>query len=142
MSRLSHRISGFARQMDTFRAKPDILCGKCKQSETIMIRYLPLLLLALLAACDETAMNTALGIEPEPVVYSPEVIAALPPGVPPSVTFLGPDGCYAVGIEVTVPQQGYPLRDANGQPVCDPAAMAAATLAVPPHTTVEIIPAS
>ena len=107
-----------------------------------MIRCLPLLLLPLLAACDEAAMNAAIGIEPGAVVYPPEVIDALPPGVPPSVAFLGPDGCYAVGIEVTVPQQGYPLRDANGQPVCDPAAMAAATLTVPPNTTVEIIPAS
>ena len=107
-----------------------------------MIRVLPLCLLTILAACDEAAMNAATGIEPEVAVYPPEVVAALPPGVPPSVAFLGPDGCYAVGIEVTVPQQGYPLRDANGERVCDPAAMAAATLAAAPDTTVEIVPAS
>lgn len=106
-----------------------------------MIRVLPLVLFALLAACDEATLAQMNG-EPEAPVYPPEVLAALPPGVPPSVAFLGPDGCYAVGIEVTVPQQGYPLRDANGQPVCDPAAMAAATMAVPPGETVEIIPAT
>ena len=105
-----------------------------------MIRVLPLVLLALLAACDEASLAQLNG-EPEVPVYPPEVLAALPPGVPPSVAFLGPDGCYAVGIEVTVPQQGYPLRDANGQPVCDPAAMAAATLAAPPDLPIEIVPA-
>ncbi len=110
-----------------------------------MIRFLPLLLLSLLAACDDAAMNTAMGVEPEAPVYPPEVIAALPAGVPPSVAFLGPDGCYAVGIEVTVPQQGYPLRDASGQPVCDAQAVAAATTAADEAaaqaTPTDVIPA-
>ena len=109
-----------------------------------MTRFLPLLLLPLLAACDDAAMNAALGVEPEAVVYPPEVIAALPPGVPPSVAFLGPDGCYAVGIEVTEPQQGYPLRDAAGQPVCDAAAVAEAAAAAPVEQAIptEVVPAS
>ena len=109
-----------------------------------MIRVLPLFLLPFLAACDEAAMNAAVGIEPGVVVYPPAVLAALPPGVPPSVAFLGPDGCYAVGIEVTVPQQGYPLRDAAGQPVCDAAAVAAAAAAAPVEqaSPPEIVPAS
>ncbi len=106
-----------------------------------MIRYLPLLVLSLLAACDEAAMNAAMGVEPETVVYPPAVLAALPPGVPPSVAFLGPDGCYAVGIEITVPQQGYPLRDAAGQPVCDAAAVAAAAASAPAITSPEVVPA-
>ena len=113
-----------------------------------MIRYLPLLLLPLLAACDDAAMNAAMGGEPEVPVYPPAVIAALPAGVPPSVAFLGPDGCYAVGIEVTEPQQGYPLRDATGQPVCDAEAVAAAAAAAANAAPVEqaiptdIVPAS
>lgn len=108
-----------------------------------MIRFLPLLLLPFLAACDEAAMNAAMRNEPEVVVTPPEVIAALPPGVPPSVAFLGPDGCYAVGIEVTDPQQGYPLRDASGQPVCDAAAVAAAAAApVEQANPTIIVPAS
>ena len=104
-----------------------------------MIRVLPLVLLGLLAGCDEASMARLNG-EPEVPVYPPEVLAALPPGVPPSVAFLGPDGCYAVGIEVTLPQQGYPLRDANGQPVCDAAAVAAAIAAAPPEPTPELAP--
>lgn len=109
-----------------------------------MIRYLPLLLLPLLAACDPAALNSAVGVEPDAPVYPPEVIAALPAGVPPSVAFLGPDGCYAVGIEVTDPQQGYPLRDANGQPVCDAQAVAAAAAAasVAQAIPAEIVPAT
>ncbi len=109
-----------------------------------MIRFLPLLVLPLLAACDPAAMNAAMGVEPEAPVYPAAVIAALPPGVPPSVAFLGPDGCWAVGIEVTDPQQGYPLRDATGQPVCDPAAVAAAALAAAPQQAdpTTIVPAS
>jgi hypothetical protein len=129
--------------MDTFCRGPCVDWVKCNQSETSMFRILPLLLLPLLAACDEAAMNAALGIEPEAPVYPPEVIAALPPGVPPSVAFLGPDGCWAVSIEVTVPQQGYAMRDANGQPVCDAAAVAAAAANAPVEQAVptEIIPA-
>ena len=92
-----------------------------------MIRYLPLILLPFLAACDETAMNATMGVEPEAPVYPAAVLAALPPGVPPSVAFLGPDGCYAVGIELTDPQQGYPLRDVAGLPVCNAEAVAAYT---------------
>ena len=113
-----------------------------------MIRYFTLLLLPVLAACDDTAMNAAMGVEPEAPVYPPAVIAALPTGVPPSVAFLGPDGCYAVGIEVTDPQQGYPLRDATGQPVCDAEAVAAASAraadAAPVEQAIptEIVPAS
>jgi hypothetical protein len=107
-----------------------------------MIRVLPLVLLALLAGCDEATLARLNG-EPEAVVYPPEVLAALPPGVPPSVAFLGPDGCWAVSIEVTVPQQGYAMRDANGQPVCDAAAVAAAAANAPVEQAMptDIVPA-
>jgi hypothetical protein len=106
-----------------------------------MIRVLPLVFLAFLAACDEATLAQLNG-EPQAPVYPPEVLAALPPGVPPAVAFLGPDGCYAVGIEVTVPQQGYPLRDQNGQLVCDAQAVAAAAEALAQATPVEIVPSS
>ncbi len=101
-----------------------------------MIRYLPFLCLALLAACDEAAMaelnaslsGTPAATDPEVPQLPAAVLAALPPGVPPAVVFQDGNGCYAVGIEVTVPQQGYPLRDTRGQPICDgqPAAVAMA----------------
>jgi len=77
---------------------------------------------ALLAGCE---META-GMPPD--TYPPEVLAALPSGVPPGIVFLGADGCYAFAVEVTVPQRGYALRDARGNPICiaQPAAADAA----------------
>jgi len=108
-----------------------------------VIRYTPLLMLALLAACDEAAMaELNASLSGTPVASAPEVpqlpaavLAALPPGVPPAVVFQDSSGCYAVGIEVTVPQQGYPLRDAAGQPICEgqPALVALA----PPAATAQ-----
>jgi hypothetical protein len=61
---------------------------------------------------------------PEPL--PPQVLAALPAGVSPSVVQRNYDGCYLLSVEVTVPPSGYPLTDAAGNPVCDgdPAATA------------------
>lgn len=89
-----------------------------------MIRFAPLLLLALLAACDEAMMadlDTAFSGEPQaPEVpqLPANVLEALPSGVPPTVVFVDSNSCYAVGIEVTEPQQGYPLRGPDGQQIC------------------------
>lgn len=49
---------------------------------------------------------------------SPQVIAALPSGVPAEIVFKSEDGCYAYAIEETDPLVGYPLRDRNGNPIC------------------------
>ena len=62
-------------------------------------------------------------IDPEtqqPVkTYPPEVIAALPPGVPPSIVFKTGEGCYAYSIEQTTPLSGFPLTDRAGNPICE-----------------------
>jgi hypothetical protein len=55
--------------------------------------------------------------EPEPL--PPNVLAALPPGVPPSVVLEDGQGCYLYSIERTDPPSGYPLRDAAGNQVCE-----------------------
>lgn len=90
-----------------------------------MFRKLPVILLPLaLAACDDATL-ASLNIpgitppEPEVPVYPPEVIAALPPGAPPSVVIQNGDGCYLMSIEVTDPPSGFPLVDDNGNPVCE-----------------------
>lgn len=89
-----------------------------------MIRFVPLMLLALLAACDESMMTdlesdmTGQPQVPEVPQLPANVLAALPPGVPPTVVFVDSNSCYAVGIEVTEPQQGYPLRGPDGQQIC------------------------
>lgn len=94
------------------------------EEKTQVIRFAPLMLLALLAACDESMMadlGSAISGEPqEPEVpqLPANVLAALPPGVPPTVVFVDSNSCYAVGIEVTEPQQGYPLRGPDGQQIC------------------------
>ncbi len=49
---------------------------------------------------------------------SPQVINALPAGVPAEIVFKSEDGCYAYAIEETKPLVGYPLRDRNGNPIC------------------------
>ncbi len=53
-------------------------------------------------------------------IYPAEVVAALPPGVPPSIVFLTEDGCYGYSLEVTEPRAGFPLVDRNGERVCKP----------------------
>ena len=78
---------------------------------------------ALLAGCeleDPAATTTPVASLP------PEVIAALPPGVPSDIVFLAASGCYAYAIEVTEPRSGYAVRDRNGNPICDPTTKAAA----------------
>jgi hypothetical protein len=54
---------------------------------------------------------------PEPL--PPQVLAALPVGVPPSVAVRNGDGCYLLSIEVTDPPSGFPLTDAAGNQICD-----------------------
>lgn len=51
---------------------------------------------------------------------SPRALAALPAGVPPSLLIRDSKGCYGVAIEVTEPQTGAALLDADQQPICDP----------------------
>ncbi|MEM8580360.1 MAG: hypothetical protein AAGA38_11340 [Pseudomonadota bacterium] len=50
---------------------------------------------------------------------SPEALAALPAGVPPSLLIRDAQGCYGIAIEKTEPQIGAALLDANRQPICD-----------------------
>lgn len=103
-----------------------------------MKRLLPLLLLPVLAACDEAAMaefETAMGITPPapeaPEVVPPEVAPYLPPGTPASVVATDVNGCYVFSIEVTDPPTGFPVRDASGNQVCPPGTSAPATAAAP-----------
>ena len=51
--------------------------------------------------------------------YPPEVVAALPPGVPPSIVFKTGEGCYAYSIEQNSPLTGFPLMDRAGNPICE-----------------------
>ncbi|HVG48124.1 MAG TPA: hypothetical protein VM899_08320 [Rubellimicrobium sp.] len=108
-----------------------------------MKRLLPLCLLPLLAACEAPPQDGPAGRianiferseaeaaePPAPAPLPPQVLAALPAGVPPTVVQRGGDGCYILTIEVTTPPSGYPLRDALGNPVCDGSPMAAPAVA-------------
>ena len=84
---------------------------------------------------------------PTPAPLPPQVLAALPPGVPPSVVTRNADGCYLVTLERMEPPGGYPLRDAAGNRVCDgavpvPGTTAGVTPVVlppPPVTTTSIV---
>jgi hypothetical protein len=69
----------------------------------------------------------------------PQVLAALPPGVPASVVTRQPDGCYLITLERTDPPSGYPLRDAIGNRICDGSPIVSA---VPfPSQTLPVSPA-
>jgi len=119
-----------------------------------MKRLLPLCLLPFLAACNAPPQDGPAGRitniferpEPEPPApepLPPQVLAALPAGVPPSVVQRGGDGCYLLSIEVTTPPSGYPLRDAAGNLVCDggPLVASAVTPAPLPGVTAAAAPA-
>ncbi|MCC5974071.1 MAG: hypothetical protein JJT81_08460 [Rubellimicrobium sp.] len=93
-----------------------------------MLRFFPLLLLPLLAACDPSMMSpiqilpTLDEPEPEPPPppqLPPAAAAVLPPGTPPSIVLTDNDGCFIVSVEVTDPPSGFPLRDAAGNRVCE-----------------------
>ncbi len=103
---------------------------------TALPRPLPLLaalLLPALAACAPPSGDSpASGLfgprdaaPPEPEPLPPNVLAALPPGVPPSVVLEDGNGCYLYSIERTDPPSGYPLRDAQGNQVCEGGAVPA-----------------
>lgn len=70
-----------------------------------------------LAACE---MQLPIDPETGQPIYPQDVVAALPPGVPPSIAFIAEDGCWAYSIEVSDTGAGYPLYDRQGQRVCDP----------------------
>ena len=57
-------------------------------------------------------------------IYPPEIIAALPEGVPPAIVFLAADGWYAYSIEVSEPVTGFPLYGRDGKRVCNAEAQA------------------
>jgi hypothetical protein len=112
-----------------------------------MKRLSTLLLVPLAAACTSPGNQngSVLGIfrQPQPEVATPaplppQVLAALPPGVPASVVTRQPDGCYLITLERTDPPSGYPLRDAIGNRICDGSPIVSAvpfpgqTLPVPP----------
>lgn len=88
-----------------------------------MPRLLPLVFLPLLAACDPALIP---GYEPPPPPPPPvlpaAVIAELPSGTPPSTVFQDGNGCYLFSIELTDPPSGFPVRDAAGIQICEPAA--------------------
>lgn len=98
---------------------------------TALARPLPLLaalLLPALAACSPPDGNASASPgffgprdagPPEPEPLPPNVLAALPPGVPSSVVMEDGNGCYLYSIERTDPPSGYPLRDAQGTQVCE-----------------------
>jgi hypothetical protein len=111
------------------------------------MRLTVLALLPLLAACavpeggapppGAAAMFPGLFAEPEPEApepLPPAVVAALPPGVPPSVVMQNIDGCYLYSVEVTDPPSGYPLRDASGAPICEGGASSVAAAPDPVAT--------
>lgn len=81
-----------------------------------MKRALALVFLAI-AACEPVQTDEA-GV---PLLndISPEALAALPAGVPPSLLIRDANGCYGIAIEKTEPQIGAALLDANRQPICD-----------------------
>ena len=116
-----------------------------------MKRLLPLALLPLLAACEvpPEEMGGSLFEEPSaepaaPAPLPPQVLAALPAGVPPSVVTRNADGCYLLTLEVTTPPTGYPLRDAAGNPVCEgsPVAVTATDLTPIPGAAAPLAPGS
>jgi hypothetical protein len=97
-----------------------------------MMTRLALLLPLVLAACATTEGGPSLGVllgrseQPEaPAPLPPQVIAALPAGVPSSVVTLNADGCYLITLERTDPPEGYPLTDAAGNRVCEGGAVSA-----------------
>ena len=110
-----------------------------------MTRLSLLLPLLALGACanvdgDVPRLGRLMG-KPEPVVpepLPPQVLSALPVGVPPSVVTRNADGCYLITLEITDPPTGFPLTDADGDRVCEVDAMpvenAAASAAGPSPT--------
>ena len=106
---------------------------------TRAILLLPLLLAACTASVIPSGERGRLAAifggtpEPEPPApLPPQVVAALPAGVPQSVVTRNADGCYLITIEQTDPPSGYPLEDAAGNPVCDGSPVAGPAASVRP----------
>lgn len=89
------------------------------------MRRLFLLPALALAACTDAGAPMFGSVEPPAAQpLPPQVLAALPTGVPSSVVTRNTDGCYLLTLERTDPPSGFPLRDAAGNPVCEaPAAI-------------------
>ena len=83
---------------------------------------LPLLALAACANANAGAPLPRLLGKSQPAVpepLPPQVVAALPAGVPPSVVTRNADGCFLITLERTDPPTGFPLTDAAGNRVCE-----------------------
>jgi hypothetical protein len=102
------------------------------------MKRLLLLLPFLLAGCETTgdaSLDALLGREPEPEAPAPlppQVLAALPSGVPPTVVTRNADGCYLITLERTDPPTGFPLTDVFGNRVCEARVAPAAPLVAAP----------
>lgn len=91
-----------------------------------MNRFLPLVLLPLVAACTEGApVDLPFGLggpdaaaEEGPPPLPPEVAPYMPPGVPGSLVMIDINGCYVFSVEATDPPVGFPIRDNRGNQVC------------------------
>jgi hypothetical protein len=88
-----------------------------------MKRLIPLIILPLVAACaDLTPLpldENGVPIQPPPPPLPPQVQAAMPDGMPRDFVFEAANGCWAVGIEAGEPRTGRPLRDVDGNWVCN-----------------------
>ncbi len=96
-----------------------------------MKRLLLLPVLALAACTEAGAPMMGRAEPPAAQPLPPQVLAALPTGVPSSVVTRNTDGCYLLTVEQTDPPSGFPLRDAAGNPVCEAGAALAAPAALP-----------
>ena len=77
-----------------------------------------ILLLMALGAVTLSACTVSTGTDGGPKA-SPAALAALPEGIDPGFLIQGENGCYGIALEASATPTGIPLRDANGQQVCD-----------------------
>jgi hypothetical protein len=86
-----------------------------------MKRILLICTFGLLSACIEPVQYDENGkvIPPPPKPLPPQVQAAMAPGIPRAFVFELNNGCWGVGIEASEPRSGRPLRDIDGNWVCN-----------------------